>query len=75
MVEQEIKMSDGGIWTILEKDNMVCIVDSAGRARYFGNSYMNVAMHLAMHLAERKLEYDPSLDEALRMQVERFRNE
>ncbi len=73
MIEQEVLMSDG-TWTILKKDNEICIVDPQGRCRHQSKGHMNTAVHLAMQLQKLPLPPEPNLDEALRMTVENFRN-
>jgi hypothetical protein len=74
MLEQEIHMKDG-IWTILKKGDEICIVDSQGRCRHQSKGHVNTAMHLAMRLADNELPSESNMDEALRMTVERFKNE
>lgn len=73
MVEQEIRMKDG-IWTILKKGDEICIVDSQGRCRHMSKGHITTAMHFAMQLGDKALFSEPNADEALRMQVENFRN-
>lgn len=74
MTEHKLSMKDGD-WTILMKDDKICIVDPQGRSRHQSKGHVNTAMHLAMQLGDKPFRSEPNADEALRMMVERFRNE
>lgn len=73
MIEKQTLQTGHGDWTVLKKNDEICIVDAEGRCRHQSRGHINTAVYLAAALAERPMLSDENADTALRAAVAQFK--